>query len=135
MDTTTTVIVVAVVVVLLIVAVAALLAARRKKTHRREQAAEVRAEAATHTGTISSTREELAVAESRADMARVEAERAEREAAEARRELDMDRALQEDRVREADAIDPDVDHRADDYEPTLDQVEDYESEPGRHRTT
>lgn len=134
MDTTTTIIVIAV-VVLLIVAVAAWLASRRSKTRRREQAAEVRAEAAAHTGTIHSSREELAVAESRADVARAEAERAEREAAEAQRELAMDQAVQEDRVRKADAIDPDVNHRSDDYEPTLDRTDGYEQEPGRHRTT
>lgn len=134
MDTTTTVIVVAVVVVLL-VAVAAWLGSRRSKAHRRHEAAEVRAEAAAHTDSIHSSHEDLAVAESRADIARAEAERAEREAAEAQRVLDMDRARQEDRLREADALDPDVDHRADDYEPTLDHPEIRAEEPGRHRTT
>ena len=123
MSTTTTVIVVAVVVLLLIAVVAVALASRRK-THRRHQAAEVRAEAGTHADSIRSSQEELAVAESRADIARTEAERAEREAAEARRGFDQDRALQEDRLREADALDPDVDHRADGYDPGT----------GRHRT-
>ncbi len=37
---------------------------------------------------------------------------------EVRKEADMDRARQEDTLREADRIDPDVDHRADDYSPT-----------------
>lgn len=143
MDTTTTVVVIVVILVLL-AALAAWWASRRSKARRRHEAAEVRAHAAAHHEGIRSSSEDLAVAQSRADIARAEAERAEREAMEARRELDMERALQEDRVREADALDPDVDHRAGDYEPTLDRVETpetttdgetYEREPGRHRTT
>jgi FtsZ-interacting cell division protein ZipA len=125
MTTTTTVIVIAIVVVLLLVVIGAVLASRRTKEHRRQQAEQVRAEAAAHTGEVRSSHEDLAVAQSRADIARVEAERAEAEAAEARRVLDMDRARHEDRLREADAIDPDVDHRADDYEPGT----------GQHRAT
>ena len=77
----------------------------------------MRGRAAEHVGAIRDSRVEAATAQSRADVARTEAERAEQEAAEARRALDMERARQEDELRKADAIDPDVDHRADGYEP------------------
>jgi FtsZ-interacting cell division protein ZipA len=126
MTTTTTVIVIIVVIAIVLVAIAALMAARRRKQEQqRQQAAEVRAAATEHTETIKSSHEDLSVAESRADVARAEAERADQEAAEARRKLEMDQAVQEDRLREADRIDPDVDYRADDYEPGS----------GRHRTS
>jgi hypothetical protein len=56
-------------------------------------------------------------AEANAARARAEAERAERQAAEAGRARDMERAAHEDQIREADRLDPDVDHRSDDYVP------------------
>ena len=56
-------------------------------------------------------------AEARAQQARAQAERAEAEAHEARTVHQVEEAEHEDRIREADRIDPQVDHKADDYSP------------------
>ena len=61
-------------------------------------------------------------AEARAQQARAQAERAEAEAHEARTVHQVEEAEHEDRIREADRIDPQVDHKADDYErPPIEQ--------------
>jgi septal ring factor EnvC (AmiA/AmiB activator) len=62
-------------------------------------------------------RRRAAEAEARAEIARGEAERAEQRAAEARQGMHVEEARQEDVLRKADALDPDVDHRADGYQP------------------
>ena len=59
-------------------------------------------------------------AERTAETARQEARRAEQESAVAQRAAAQARAQQEDVVREADRVDPVVDHRAEDYQPTTD---------------
>lgn len=69
-------------------------------------------------------------AEARAEQARLAAERAEQRAEAAELELAQQRALHEDRVRAADRLDPDVDHRSDDYAPQTGATE--PSRPGRH---
>lgn len=69
-------------------------------------------------------------AEARAEQARLAAERAEERAEAAELELAQQRALHEDRVRAADRLDPDVDHRAEDYAPQTGATE--PSRPGRH---
>ena len=69
-------------------------------------------------------------AEARAEQARLAAQRAEERAEAAELELARQRALHEDRVRAADRLDPDVDHRAEDYAPQTGATE--PSRPGRH---
>ena len=59
-------------------------------------------------------------------MARAEAARAEQAAAEANQGVTVEEARVEDRLRTADAVDPDVNTRTDDYRPT---------EPGTHAAT
>lgn len=112
----TTYIIIAVVVVL-VLGVAAYLATRQRHTKHRQVAAEIRSEADFHRTEIDQSSQQAAEAAARADLARAEAERVEQEAAEAQRRLEMDQARHEDVLREADSIDPDVDHRADDYRP------------------
>lgn len=119
-----------VVAVLVVLALAALLVAmmRKRRTEKaakdRAHAENLRRQAATHAGGIeqSQTEAEKAAkkaehAEARAERARIEAERAKAHADEARQGLDVEQAKYEDRLREADRLDPEVDHRADDYRP------------------
>ena len=102
------------VVVAVLVAVAvviALLVSRRRTEHRRAEATRLRTEAAGQSDGIAVSEREAAQAEAKAEGARAEAEAAERRAAEARQGVHMDQARQEDRIREAQRIDPD-DQRA-----------------------
>jgi hypothetical protein len=55
-------------------------------------------------------------AEARAERLRLEAERAQESAAQARQGYDVEQARVEDRIREADRLDPDVDHRTRTYD-------------------
>ncbi len=117
-------------VVLVIVVAAGLIwsAMKRKKDQAgRERAGELRSEAA---DTAASTREREARArEAEAEAARVraQADQLEAHAQEERTSYDMTRARQEDAVREADRVDPDVDHRAAEYSPDLDGASDHGS--------
>ena len=71
-----------------------------------------------HASDLGAHRQEAHEAEVRAEAARLEAERARREADEASTALAQQEAVREDRLREADRLDPTVDHKADDYRPT-----------------
>lgn len=119
MSETTIWIVVAVVVVLAVLTVAALLmkANKRKQEQRRLHAQELRAEAHTHTGAVTESQRDAQLKAAEAERARIEAARAEEQAAAARQAAQVAEARVEDRVREADRIDPDVDHRSGDYTP------------------
>jgi biopolymer transport protein ExbB/TolQ len=101
----------------LLIVVIAVALSRRNTEQKRARAEQLRLQAATQDPSISQSREQAADAEAQAQLARQEAERAERRAAEARQGMRVDEARQEDAVREADRIDPDVDHRSDGYEP------------------
>jgi FtsZ-interacting cell division protein ZipA len=104
---------VAIVVVAALVGVA-MMASRRRGTakveHRRHEAEQLREDAVAGASGLTSSRAE-------AQEARAEAEAAQNRAAQAQQGAAMDEAVVEDRVREADRIDPDVDHQADDYRP------------------
>jgi ABC-type Na+ efflux pump permease subunit len=113
----TAVIIVIVVVVVLAIAVAAYLMSKRRTEQRRHRADELRTKADAQLGAVDTSQQEAAAAEARAAVARAEAERAEQQATEAKRGLQFDEARREDALREADAVDPDVDHRSDDYRP------------------
>ena len=111
-------IVIAVVVVLAVVALLAAAANKKKAERRRVEAEQIRTDAhAQSTGVIEAERQ-AREAEREAARARAEAERAEQQAAEAARARDMEHATHEDRIREADRIDPDVDTRSPDYVPS-----------------
>lgn len=100
------IVVLVVVLVVLAVVVAAMRRRRRLEQHR-AHADHLRQEAAGRSDEIARAEEEARAAEARAEAARLEAQRAEERAAESRRGLDMDRARQEDQIREAQRIDPD----------------------------
>lgn len=105
-----------VIVVVLLLAWAVWRSQQRKE--RAARAESLRSEARSHASDIGPNRQEAREAEVRADAARLEAERAQRDADAAKTALAQQEAVHEDRLREADRLDPHVDHKADDYEPT-----------------
>jgi len=110
-----------VVVVIVVIALAAIIAgfAHRKRLESKRSAAQSIRDETTTSGAdnIARSRVEAQEAEARAARARLEAERAQSEAAAAHRGSQAEEARYEDRLREADRVDPDVDHTADSYEP------------------
>ncbi|MCW2868094.1 MAG: hypothetical protein JWR20_2282 [Marmoricola sp.] len=112
------IIAVVVIAVLLLVAVVVRSAQHKKKQVARERAGELRSEVAT-SSTEHQEQEALArEREAEAERARAQADRLQAQADRERTAVDQTRAHHEDRLREADRLDPDVDHRADDYSPT-----------------
>jgi len=110
------------IVLAVILAVALIASAMRRKKHQvaRERASELRSDAAATAATTQVQEARAREAQAEADRARAQADRLEATAEEQRTSYDMTRAHQEDRVREADRLDPDVDHRSTDYQPELD---------------
>lgn len=103
-------IVVAVVVVLALVALAVALAKRRRRRdeeHRRLRAAELRTEADQHGRVLPEAELEAREQRLEAERLRVEAERARERAEEAETGYLQQAAQREDRLREAERIDPD----------------------------
>jgi len=126
MSTTQIVLLVLAVVLALIVlgAVVTVLAkkkARHETEQRRVQASELRDKAETHTPDVRDSQLEARTAAAEADLARARAEQAEVQAAERQRLAAAEEARREDVVREADRLDPDVDHEAQDYRPLAPQ--------------
>lgn len=112
-------IIVAIAVVVVVALVLILGSLRGSRMRRRaEHASEMRREAQAKAPDIAASRQQLGEAETQAAAARMQAEKAEREAAAARDALAHDEASQEDLLREADRVDPSVNHRSDDYRPT-----------------
>ena len=111
------IVVIAVAVLILI----GLIVSVRKKNHdaNRARADQLREQADIQAAGLPDTRARADQAEAQADHARLEAERAEERAAAARTEAAQEQAAQEDRIRAADRLDPDVDHRAEDYSPEV----------------
>jgi FtsZ-interacting cell division protein ZipA len=114
-----------VIIILIILAVVLALALiwtamkRKKDQAGRERASELRSEAA---DTAAAKREQEArarEAEAEAERVRAQADKLEVRAEQERTSYDMTRAQQENAVREADRVDPDVDHRSSDYQPDL----------------
>ena len=110
-----------VVVVIVVIALAAIIAGlghRRRLESKRSTAQSIREETTTQGAeSIARSRVEAQEAEARAARARLEAERAEAQATDAKKGAQVEEARYEDRLREADRVDPDVDHTADDYQP------------------
>jgi len=136
MSTTGWIILAVVIVVVLLLAFAMWRSARRKERSARAEA--LRAEVRTSAPEIGATRTEAQEAEVRADAARLEAERAQRDAEAAKTALAQQEAAHEDRLREADRLDPEVNHKAPDYAPTppTDDVADgpvIQTNAGAHR--
>ena len=115
MDTTTWIIVV--VAVLVVAALVAWLITQQRRKKHQEQAERLRHEAHDHAAEIPETNVRAKEAEADAERARLEAERAQERAREARVAATQQQAVQEDRLRTADQVDPRVDTRSADYTP------------------
>lgn len=132
MSTTGWIILAVVIVVVLLLALAIWRSMRHKA--RSAQAEELRSEARSHSAEIGTSRAEAKEAEVRADAARMEAERAQREAEAAQTALAQEEATHEDRLREADRLDPSVNHKASDYQPTAPETVDSDGTGGTQAT-
>jgi hypothetical protein len=109
-----------VIVVVVVVAVALYaMTGKRRTEKRRERADALREEASTHAATLPEAQREAEELRAKADLARTEAQRAEQEAATAEQGHRIEQASYEDKLREADRLDPEVDHKAADYEPDV----------------
>ncbi|NYG54485.1 hypothetical protein [Nocardioides perillae] len=106
-----------VVAAVLVLAALVAFALVRRRDLRRQEAAGLRSRAAAHAPRLQETEREARLREAEAERLRLEAERAEQRAAEARGAVAHEEARVEDTVREADRLDPGVDHRSDDYRP------------------
>lgn len=121
MSTIGWIIVIIVAVIVIAALIAGVMAARRRRLKQRAaQAAELRSAAMGQRPDIGTARREATESDANARLARAEADRAEEEAERSRRALAQEEAAHEDRLREADRLDPEVDHRSEDYEPGAD---------------
>ena len=114
-------IIIILIVLAVIVAVALVSAALKRKKDQvaRERAGELRSDAAATAATTRMQEARAREAQAEADRARAQADKLEAQAEAERTSYDMTRAQQEDHLREADRLDPDVDHRAPEYQPDL----------------
>ena len=115
MSTTGWIILAVVIVVVLLIALAVWRSMQRKK--HAAQAEELRSEARKHAADLGPSRQEAREAQLRAEAAQLAAERAQRDADAASTTLAQQEAVREDRIREADRLDPSVNHKASDYQP------------------
>ena len=112
------IIAVVVIAVLLLLAVVLRATQRKKQEVARERAGELRSEVATSSHDHQEQEALAREREAEAERARAQADRLQAQADRERTAVDQTQAHHEDRLREADRLDPDVDHRADDYSPT-----------------
>ena len=118
METETVVwIVVAVALALLLLGLLAAFMSKRKTEHRKAEAAELRQDARSSTPALDQADVRARAAAVEADQARLDAQRAEARAAEAEQARAAEQATYEDRIREADRLDPNVDTGAPEYQP------------------
>lgn len=122
-------IIIVVVVVLAVIGLVVAMSRKRRAAQNRDQAAGLRQDAQAKQSGVAHEDLKAREAELEAERKRLEAERAESRAAETRKGQQQEHAKVEDQVREADRIDPDVDHRGPDYQPRA------TDEPGHTPTT
>lgn len=134
-DTVIWIIVAAVVVLaVLAVLVLAIRAKQRKDVeHRRADAEELRRKATAAGPDLTEAQLRAQEADAQSQLAAREAERAEQAAEEERQRVAAEEAHREHLVREADRLDPDVDHAADDYRPEADGPRPTNGSGGAHR--
>ncbi|MEO5662216.1 MAG: hypothetical protein ABIR39_02940 [Nocardioides sp.] len=110
-----------VIVAALLLLIGLVVASMRKKNQdaNRARAGQLREQADIQAAGLPDTQARADQAREQAERARLEAERAEEHAATVRAEAAQEQAAQEDRIRAADRLDPDVDHRAKDYSPEV----------------
>ena len=115
---TTTAWIIIIVVVLVVAAVVAWLVTKQRENKQHAHAEHLRQEAHEHAAAIPQEQDNAREAEAKAEVARLEAERAAREANEAKIAATQQEAVHEDRLRTADEMDPRVDSRTDDHDST-----------------
>ena len=122
--------IIVIVIAVVVLGGAAFLAQRKKRESEIARAEAVRAQAADQArSTLPDAQDRAAEAEAQAAEARASAERAEAEARAAQVEASQVEAEHEAQVRDADRIDPRVDHKADDYEPQVAGTADQQPTP------
>ena len=132
MDSDTVIwIVVAVVVALLILGLLAALINKKRTEQRKAQAAALRQDAQSRAPDLDEADVRAREAEVEAERARLEAERAQSRAMEAEQVRAAEQAGYEDRIREADRVDPAVDTRSSDYQPDTRYPADSDAAPPR----
>ena len=116
-----------IVIVVLVLAIVGFAVSRGRQHQARNTAQERRAEADRRREAEKHSESQAHQAELEAERARVEAEQARAKAEEAQQAHLQEAAQREDQIRQADAIDPDVDHTSEGYEPGTTRPE------GEHR--
>jgi FtsZ-interacting cell division protein ZipA len=111
-------VIVAVVVVVAIVAIV-MMANKKRTEQRRTEAEALRTDASTHAGGLTESQRSAEEARAQAELARAEADRAAERAAAAEQGHQVEQATYEDKLREADRVDPDVNTKSADYEPSV----------------
>ena len=109
-------------IILAVVAAVALIAIamkRKKDQAARERASELRSEAAQTASTTQEQEARAREASAEAERVRAQADKLDARAEQERTSYDMTRAQQEDALREADQLDPDVDHSSPEYRPDV----------------
>ena len=115
-----TAIIILVIVVVLALAVVAVVVARgaKKREEARVQAEQLRSDPVASGAGVHDANLEAQRAAEEAERLRREAEQAEAQARRAEQGVTVEQARQEDLLREADRVDPDVNPRSDDYDPS-----------------
>ena len=106
-----------VIVVVVIVAVAVPLARKLSNDRKRTRAEELRRHASAQSSELTESQRQAEERRAEADLARAEAERAEERAQAAQQGHQVEEATHEDTLREADRVDPDVDHQSEGNQP------------------
>lgn len=127
--------VIVIVVVVVIAALVVSLAGKRRTERRQARAEELRQDASAQASGLTESQREAEELRAQADLAKAEAERAEEQAATAEQGHQVEQAVYEDKLREADRVDPAVDHKAGDYEPDVWNDERSETADTRSDTT
>jgi hypothetical protein len=120
-----------IVVAALVVGALVALTGRRRSEQHRERAERLRDEASTHAAALPESERQAEELRAKADLARAEATRVEARAADAEQGHRIEQASYEDKIREADRLDPEVDDQDQRYEPDVwdDQRADAPQEP------
>jgi uncharacterized coiled-coil DUF342 family protein len=111
--------VIVIIVVVIVVAGIVSMAGKRRTEVRHSRAEELRQDASTQASGLAESQRQTDELRAQADLAKAEAERAQEQAATAEQSHQAEQAGYEDTLREADRIDPAVDHKSSDYEPDV----------------
>jgi FtsZ-interacting cell division protein ZipA len=127
-------IIIVILVALLVLGLALMLLSKKRKERHLEEAHEHRAAAREEISDVTQRKQEAAAAQARAEEARLEAERSEQAARQSQTEAQQREAQVEERLRTADKLDPNVDHKSDDYAPDPNRVHDDPAHRASHDT-